>query len=322
MLLENIAMFIVACLILFVSGTFLVRSLHKISNFLRISEFTAAFIIMAFATSVPELFVGISSAIAGNPALSLGNVIGSNLLNLTIITGIICLMGKGIKFKTKKVNYDIYYMFALVLAPIILFIVGNSLSRIDGAILIALFGFNIYRLLKKRKKYRKVLKVPVYRWAVLLNFSIFIIALVGLFFSAQYAVKYATLLSVELALPPIMLGLFLISFGTTLPELTFGIRAASLGYGEMAIGDQIGTIITNSSLILGIVALIRPITANFAVFLISAMFMIFAAFLLITFIKTNKRIEATEAIALILIYVIFLVIQIYIQGIVLPLPAA
>ena len=89
MVLLNLFYFGLSSIFLILSGVFLVKSLTKIAKFLGISEFSAAFIIMAFASSVPELFVGISSAISGNPGLSLGNVIGANILNLTLISGII-----------------------------------------------------------------------------------------------------------------------------------------------------------------------------------------------------------------------------------------
>src|SRR3989338_916917 len=97
MLLMSLILFLISCLVLVVSGGFLVKLIVKIASYLRLSEFVVAFIIMAFSTSIPELFVGISYAINGNPALSLGNVIGSNIADLTLVIGIAALLGNGIK---------------------------------------------------------------------------------------------------------------------------------------------------------------------------------------------------------------------------------
>jgi Ca2+/Na+ antiporter len=134
-----------------------------------------------------------------------------------------------------------------------------------------------------------------------------------LFISSNFVVTYATEVANELNFPKILIGLFLLSIATTLPELTFGISASNLRHKEMAIGDQIGSVVTNTALILGIVALIHPITADFMPFLTSAIFMFVSAFIFVTFLRTGKRLERFEAVSLILLYVLFIVIEIFIR---------
>src|SRR4030043_1478548 len=123
MMIENLLFFALSGFFLVISGIYLVKSLNKIAIFLGISEFSAAFILMAFATSIPELFVGISSAIQGIPQLSLGNVIGANIIDLTLLTGIFILMSKGIEFKTKKIDKNIYFMLASILLLVVLYLI-------------------------------------------------------------------------------------------------------------------------------------------------------------------------------------------------------
>lgn len=313
-MIENIIYFVLACIVLTFSGIYLVKSLTNISKFLRISEFSAAFIIMAFATSIPELFVGISSAFAKNPELSLGNIIGANIIDLTLITGIIILLsGREIKFKSKKLGKDVYFMLTGILLLIVLYILGRSLSRIDGIILIVFFGIHIFRIFRKRKEYKKKMKDGLERERKFHWLLIFMMALVLLFVSSNFVVKYALKLAIDFNLPKIIIGLFLISIATTLPELVFGISASKTGHGEMAIGDQLGTIIANSALILGIVSIIHPIKVAFAPFMISGIFMFISAFLLITFIKTGKKLEKLEGISLILIYILFIIIEFFVK---------
>ncbi len=313
MLATNLLFFAIACIIMIFSGTWLVKSLVKIARFLRITEFAAAFIIMAVATSLPELFVGISSALAKNPALALGNIVGANILDLTLIMGIIILLGRGIKVGSKKIKKDAFYMIFILMLPIILFVIGRSLSRIDGIILIAVFSLYSWRILKRKRKFEKELKDQVKRLDVVLNVFLFVGCLIVLFLSAKFVIRYASALAIDLVLPPIMIGLFLISVGTTLPELTFGTRAILMGHKEMALGDQIGTVIANSTLILGVTAIIYPISASFSLFLISAIFMLIAAFLFATFIKSGSKFEVREGIALILLYVFFVIVEFYIK---------
>jgi len=152
MLLLNLLFFVLSCIVLFGSGMLLVKTLENIAKFLRITEFAAAFIIMAIATSLPELFVGISSAISATPALSLGNIVGANILNLTLIMGLIVLAARGIKIKSREVKRDSFFMFFFIILLLILFFVDNSLSRADGIILVVLFFVYCYELLKRRKK--------------------------------------------------------------------------------------------------------------------------------------------------------------------------
>jgi cation:H+ antiporter len=313
MLAINAFWFGVSCLFLIISGGLLVRSLGKIARFLHISEFSAAFIIMALATSLPELFVGISAAMQGNPTLSLGNVIGANILNLTLITGIIVLVSKEIK-TDKKIEKDSYFMLWGIILIIVLYIIGDVLSRIDGIILLAFFGINFYRTFKKRKKYTKKMEDGTERKKHFIYLLIFILAFIGLFLSSHFSVKCAKELAVDLALPEIIIGLFLLSIATTLPELVFGISAAKMHHNEMGVGDQIGTILANSALILGVVAIIHPIkVAAFLPFITSAIFMFIAAFIFTTFLITGRKLETLEGISLILVYVLFIIIEFFIK---------
>lgn len=313
MLMYNIFYFILSCAFLVVSGIYLVKSLSKISRFLGISEFSAAFIIMAFATSIPELFVGISSALSGNPELSLGNIIGANILDLTLIMGIIILASRGIKLDNGKIGNDVYYMLSAVLLIVILYFFGMGLSRVDGGILLCFFAFNVFRIFRKRKKYKSKIKGGRAKNHRFFSLLIFIISLIVLFVSSKYVVEYASALAVDLNFPKIVIGLLLLSFATTLPELVFGISASNMKHKQMGVGDQLGTIVANSTLILGLVALISPIKADFTSFLTSSMFLILGAGLFVIFTKTGKYLDKREGIWLILIYVIFVIVEFFLR---------
>ncbi len=310
-MIQDIIYFTISCSVLILSGIYLVKSLGKISKILGISEFSAAFIIMALATSIPELFVGISSALAGSPSLSLGNIIGANIIDLTLVTGIIILLSKEIKFESKRIGKEIYFMLFILLSMIVLYLIGRSLSRIDGIILVGLFFIHAYGIFKKRKRYTTKIKNGKHTISNFYWLLIFLIAIIGLFVSSNFVVRFASELAVELNFPEIVVGLFLLSIATTLPELVFGISASKLKHKEMAIGDQTGTVVANTSLILGIVAIIHPITSDFIPFIVSAIFMFVSAFLFVTFIKTGNKLEKIEGISLILIYVLFVIIELF-----------
>jgi len=313
MLTLNLLTFTISCAFLILSGIYLVKSLSKISRILGISEFSAAFIIMAFATSIPELFVGVSSALSGTPALSLGNIIGANIIDLTLVTGIIAISATKIRFKSRRIGTDTEFMLLSILTLIILYVIGGGLSRIDGFLLICLFSVHVYRIFKKRHRYKGKIKHSGEHSRRLIWLLIFLLALVGLFISSGFVVTSAKSLAVDLNFPNILIGIFLLGIATTLPELVFGISAVRLRHKVMAIGDQIGTVVANSTLIIGIVAMISPISAEATPFLISALFMFISAFIFVTFIKTGHQLEKIEGISLIMIYVLFIIIEFFVK---------
>ena len=315
MITTNLLFFLGACIVLIASGGLLVKSLSKIASFLRMSEFVVGFIIMGIATTIPELFVGIASALDKMPSLSLGNVIGSNIVNVTLILGIVILLSKGIKIESHTMKTDALYAFFISAVPIVLMFIGRSLSRIDGIILLGIYLVYTWWLIRARKEFRKELKETVKKWEIVGYTSIFVACIFVLFISARFVTKYGELLAIDFGMPDIMIGLFLVAIGTSLPELVFGIKAVRMKHPTMALGDITGAIVSNSTLVLGITALIYPITAHFLSFIVSGAFMVVACFLFATFVESGNRLYWKEGIAMVLLYVLFIIVEFYIKTI-------
>lgn len=309
----NLLYFVLACLVMFLSGSFLVRSLILIARFLRLSEFIAAFIIMAFSTSLPELFVGISSALQKTPALSLGNVIGSNIADVALVGGIILLIARTIKIENKTTVNESMWAVLIAILPLVLMLLGNQLSRIDGALLVIVFLVYSWNLAKQTKKYSAELENHVNRWLVVGSVFVFIFGLVLLFFSSGYVVEYGKLLALDLLLPPIFVGLFFVAIGTSMPELVFETRSILTGHKDFALGDLLGSIVCNSTLVLGVTALIYPIQADFFLFLTSAIFMVVMIVLFAAFIETRK-LSWKAGIGFLLLYLLFIIVELSLKG--------
>jgi cation:H+ antiporter len=121
--------FVVACYVLVRSGAILVQVMTALSRYFRVTEYVFSFILMAFATTLPELFVGITSGFRNLPVISLGNVIGSNLVNLSFILGIIAVAAKGIKIDSRIAKKDTWISFFITLLPLfLLFDIGLRLA--------------------------------------------------------------------------------------------------------------------------------------------------------------------------------------------------
>lgn len=309
MVMQNLFPLILAGIGLILSGVFLVKSLSKIAKFMHVSEFTAAFIIMAFATSIPELVIAISSAVQGTPEISIGNIIGSAIADITLITGIFILLGRGIDLKSRKAGKDMYLIVFSIVVVIVLFLIGKSLSRLDGLILIILFLLNSLWMMKKTKQQKEEISKEEIKENKFIPILIFVISLAILLISSNYIVKNSETLAAGIGLSPLIIGLFFISLITILPELVFGIDSILMKHKSMSIGDQIGAVFTHATLILGIVAVIHPFTVPIIPFIVSCLFLFVATFFFSIFLRSDKKLDIFEGLSLIIIYIVFVVVQ-------------
>ncbi len=310
-LLLNIIILIISTIVLGKSGTWLVKSLAKLARFLKMSEYIIAFVIMAFATSIPELFVGIISAINKTPEISLGNVIGSNIADIALVMGIVALLGRNIKIESRFIFKDLFYMFLISIIPILLML-DNMLSRLDGIILLVIFFIYMYTLIKKKDTTEKTNNVKYIE--LFKNFGIFFFSILLLLGSAEFLVRSAKAVALDLNISVFLISLFIIAVGTSIPELAFNIKAVLLKHKEQAFGNIIGSVIVNSTAVLGVTALITPITSQFKIFIISASFMIVLLFIFMTFIRSNNGLTWREGIALLMFYMLFILVEFYIQN--------
>jgi len=308
-----IALFLISIFALVKSGAIAVQRLVAMARYLRISEYVLAFILMALATSLPEFFVGINSALSKNSILSLGNIIGSNIVNLSFILGAVTIFAKGIRIESKIAKGDAWIVFFVSILPLLL-LVDKSLSRAEGVILLLVFVWYFRRILKQKEAFRKrmdhMARTIKEFWEFFRNLLIFILTIAILLVSSWLVVKTAVLIAQDLALPLALIGLVLVAIGTSLPELVFGIKSVITKHEEMNLGNLIGSTVINSTFVLGITALIYPIKIeNLNMILTSGLFMIFVVLLANFFIATKEKISWREGAVLIGLYVAFLVLE-------------
>lgn len=305
----NILIFLISCVFLILAGSWTVRSLTRLSVALRFSYFMAGFILMAFATTIPELLVGITSALERVPSLSLGNVIGSNMVNLGLVLALVAIFKGEIKIKSKIIKDDVLYLVPLVLLPLIL-LSDRSLSRLDGVVLLFAFLLYLIKLIKERREFKSLLEEGPLFAGCLLNFLVFGFSVFVLIFSAKYVVDYGILIARDLKFPLILIGLSAVAVGTSLPELVFALRAARLGREEMALGDLVGACAINASLVLGITALISPILeVDFSFLSKASIFLLLTLFLFVFDIRSKNGLSRLTGIFLLSLYLAFLILE-------------
>ena len=311
-----ILIFLGSCAILTFSSRSLVGSLSRIAKFLGWKEFVVGFFIMAMATSFPNLFIGIISAINKVPELSFGDVVGANIFDLSVVMALAAFVSRrGLAAQSKTVQGSAFFTMATAILPLLLVIDGN-ISRPDGIILIAAFIFYVFWIFSKKDRFEKIYDAEekIRLKFFLKNIGIFIISVAFLLLAAEGFVKSAMFFADTLNISVALVGMLIIGVGSSLPETFFSLHAARHGHDWLLLGDLMGGVIIVSTLVLGIVALIYPIEINdFAPFAIARIFLIIAAVSFLFFIKTGQKISKKESVFLILIYIVFLIVIISTQ---------
>ena len=288
--------FIVACSVLVRSGAWVVRSLIRIARYLKMTEFTVAFILMAFATTIPELFVGITSALHGRPELSFGNIIGSNIINLTLAVAIGVFIAKGLKCEGAVIQRSSIYTLLIAFLPILLMLDG-SISRVDGVILILALAVYLQRLFYQKERFTKVFANAFNReWTqfrlFLKDLAVFFGGLLLLLLSAEGIVWSSTYLATAFNMPLMIIGAVLVALGTNLPEITFGIKAITMGHKDMVLGNLLGAVAINSTLVLGVTVLIYPLKiVSFSPYITGIIFVVAAVLFFTIFSRNGKEIS-------------------------------
>ena len=300
----EIVTLVLAAAVLARSSIYAIEKLTHIAIKLRVSEYLVGFIIMAVATSLPELTVGVVDAVrTANPTLSLGNVLGANILNLTLVLGVATLVAGNLRLEIQVRDREVFYMDLIAVIPLI-FLTDGRLTRLEGIVLLLLFVLYMYILAFHSQEYHKVYKNhrrPRELWVDLGLFALALLVLVG---SARVLVGSAESLAKLLGMPDVLIGILLVSLSTTLPELSTSISGALRRQGGLVMGNLIGSVVTNSTLVLGLVALINPITIQVPeIFGASAITLVITLIFFTVFVRSQYLISRLEALALILGYI-------------------
>jgi len=311
----HILIFIASCFLLVLSGKWLVNSLTRIAKFLGWKEFVVAFFTIAFGASLPNLFVGILSALNKIPQLSLGDVIGGNIFDLTVTVALAAFISRqGISASSRTVQGSSVFTISAALLPLILILDGN-LSRIDGFLLILTFCFYVFWLFRKEERFKKVYNgaPEIKGWKYFFkDIGLLIISIIFLILGAEGIVKSSSFFAKTLNLPLIFIGIFIVGIGDCLPETFFSIQAAKEGQDWMILGNLMGGIMITTTLVLGLVTLICPINFfDFSILATGRIFLLISAIFFLIFLRTGKKISRREAIFLFLIYISFILTQIF-----------
>jgi cation:H+ antiporter len=279
-----------------------------------VSKFTISFFVMAIAASLPNLFIGITSATQGIPELSLGDILGSNVVDLSLAVALAILFTKKGVISTQKKLIQTSALFTLVAAILPLILIHDGLlDAPDGMILIAFFCLYTYWLVSKKRRHPD--KYPPEEGARVttnLKFAItdagkIIFGVILLALSAQGIVWSVSNMAKLAQLPLLFIGMVLVGLVSALPETYFAVISARRGETDMILGNLMGSVIIPTSVVLAIVSFIHPIViTEIPLINISRIFIIAAAILFYLFARSERKITKREGWVLLVLYIIFI----------------
>jgi len=303
-LVGQILILAVSLIILALSSHFTISSIERLIELTGLSEASAGFVVLAVMTSTPEIIVALFSVYQRAPGLSIGDIIGSNVFNMGVVLGSLGMLGYLKTCCTDLLVELTDILFVISLIPLLL-VIFKVASPIIGFMLLGTFVLAIF-FMSKRKTPRvagnkSVLaekrgkKMVVAR--LILSMSLVII-------SARLVVFSGLNIALSVGVPPILIGAKIVAIGTSLPELTLDLIAVKRGRVQLAIGDIVGSNLTNLTLVLGLVLVSSPFAVDMTILTEILPFLLITTIVFWRFL-TRGGVSQIGGIVLLMVYILF-----------------
>ncbi len=292
--------------LLIFGGNALLKSSVSISLKLSIPKIIVGMTVVSFATSLPELVVSLNAALAGNPDLALGNVVGSNAANIGLVLGVTLLFGSmEVTSSFYKIDWPALMIASLLLLGFLYF--DGVLSRLEGGVLVFVMIVFLWWLLKMQSGPAVVDELPSddELLSIPMIFGYLVAGGVGLWLGSEWLVEGAVSIAEDIGVSDRVIGITVVSIGTSIPELAASIIAVIKKEKAISLGNLIGSNIFNIMSVLGITAIISPITLKDQGFITNDLFfMTFIAFVLfpLVFAPSRMKLSWKEGLVLLSIY--------------------
>lgn len=300
------ALMLVAFLAVLVkSASFAVDHIIRFSRIIGISELVAGFLVVAIATSTPEITVAIFSVTSGNVGITLGDIFGSNVTNIGLIAALLMLASpiKQIERITAK-NLSPFLVIAAAV-PLLLLIAGEG-SRIIGILLLGIFCAFIYKSFRSsRDRQAESSTGPIDIPAGTKQLGLFFLGIAFVILSAKIVVDTASSIADRTGIRESVIGATIIALGTSLPELSVDLAAVRKRHFDLALGDIVGSSLANIGLILGIVLLLSDIPISFGVLSTLIGFAVVTHVVMFLILR-QSRVKVWHSVILLAIYGAFL----------------
>lgn len=289
-------------LLLFISGELLVKGAVSIAYRFKISTLVVGLTIVSFGTSAPELFVSLMAALDGYPDIALGNVVGSNIANLGLVLAITLLIFPlKINGKVGRIDYPVLFSATIIF---LIIVADGVISVSEGVFLVAVLAIYNYLLVRnsrrETKKNNDVIKVT--RREFYFGLFFIVLGIVGLKFGSEFFLDGAISIASTYGMSDHLIGVTIVAFGTSVPELATSIVAAVRKHADISLGNLIGSNVFNIHAVLGITAITSPISVTEEILSFDFLWMFGLVIALIPAIYFFKRFTRAMGIILLLVY--------------------
>lgn len=271
-----------------------------------LSRYTVGFLVVAVISILPETFISLNALAGGIPEFGLGTLLGSNVADLTLVFALTTFVAaRGLKVESRILEHHRAYPWILII-PLILGFDGNF-SRLDGLALLTV-GAIFYYLAFKGGRGDVAVSAPSREVfpAVGRLFLYMVVLLVGAHFTVSSAASIATYLDMS----PVLIGMFVVGLGTTIPELFFSIKSTHHSHDDaLAVGDVLGTVLADATIVIGILALLSPFSFPVTIIYIAGAFMVAGAFILFNFMRSGHLLTRREGIVLVVFWLLFVAVE-------------
>lgn len=309
-LLGNALILLISLYVLDKACDIVIDNAVKVSEITGLGKTTIGYALIALITTLPELSVSILIATGiGDIGIAIGNVLGSNIVNICFILGLIFLIASlrspqlyvTVKEEVRTLHFG---LFISSLIPVVLIYIGY-VSRVVGIILVSIFVYEIYSV-SKRRRVEETEGAERISSRLRRYLALTILGLIAVITSAYLIVETASYIAECIGIPSAVIGATIIAFGTSLPEFTIGLKSSLKGHIELVIGNIVGSCFTNTTLILGVALIGREFVVNMVSYTSMATFTIMAC-LILWYLLSNRRIGWREGILLFSLYTLFLI---------------
>ena len=288
-----------------------VEGASKMAEKFGIPQLIIGLTIVAMGTSSPEAAVSITAALKNNAGISVGNVVGSNILNVLVILGLSSVV-TALAVSKSTIWREIPYMILITILLLILGMTGNSIGMAEGMILWIAFLLYMIYLVQSARKNKEIITTEMQHYSLPRLVVLCVTGLVLTVWGSNVTVNAASGLARILGMSERFIGLTIVALGTSLPELFTSVSAARKGNADIAIGNIVGSNIFNILFVLGTTALITPITFS-AAFIPDTVIAIGIGILLWLLIFRKKKLERTGGIILLLTYAAYFLFLLFVK---------
>lgn len=293
---------VVGFVMLMKGADWFVEGASKIADRLGVPQLVIGLTIVAMGTSLPEAAVSINSALKGSAGITIGNVVGSNIMNVLLILGLTAMVC-AIPVQKSTVIYEIPFTILITVALVGLGLLDNQISRLEGGILWVLMLVYLFYLLKMAKngsaEEAEEEEKPKPWWLLVV---MIIVGAAMIKFGSDFTVDSASKIASRFGMDDRLIGLTIVAFGTSLPELVTSVTAARKGKTDIAVGNIVGSNVFNILFVVGTTALITPVTYS-AGFMVDSIVAIATVVLLFLCVVRDKLLDRFEGAIMLLAYI-------------------